>query len=234
MFRVATCQPALFLFVLLALMSSSDAKAQVASELVQTVTFDADDVRVIRDMRYDRIHFRETDPDLRLEHEGFPQLPVKVVWFVLPRGTAVASVSHRIITTERLQGSFLPYPIAHDEDIPESPPWASGLVFPIEPVRSMGSGQYRDYQMAKIAVWPMTYEARTRRLTITTRMEIRVQLRPLEESEAEAMLSYYRPETIDGPFGSFRNWVASLRSIAGISLDSIRVTATSIHLCNHR
>jgi len=68
-------------------------------------------------------------------------------------------------------------------------------------------GPMRRYWLAKLAIWPIEYDAERMSITILTEVQVRIRTRALTAEEHASTLHISRPDGIDGPFGEYRAWV---------------------------
>lgn len=178
--------------------------------LRSVITFDPRDFEATPSGEYHHVRMYGASLDRMKSHVNQPQLPVAVIWFVLPPGRTIEHLD--IIPIERvvIPGHFRPYPIlAEDNEAlepPASPPWDQ-IVYPERPGFIVASGMARRYRLAKVAIWPLEYDAATERISIIRSAHIELTLRPLTAGEDANVLKILRPECADDPFHRKRAWI---------------------------
>jgi hypothetical protein len=182
--------------------------------LESTIRVNPEDFRAIQDGIWHHIQIGDLEPDNLTRHIDDPQLPVMVKWFLLPPGTSVASLSAVPLEQTEVEGVYLPYPIVGEEQDglespPDSPPW-DGIVFPREQAFLCQVGEARRYQLAKIALYPLQYDALRQSIRILESIRLSVTLRSMTADESQARLQIRRPEAADDVFRVHRRWIRGL------------------------
>ncbi|MBK8231521.1 MAG: hypothetical protein IPK72_13260 [Candidatus Eisenbacteria bacterium] len=157
------------------------------------------------------------EQDASFAHSDQPSLPLVVKWVLLPRETAIESVDAVVVGETRLDGEYTPLPVPRpdqegsdgDRDVPDLPPWDPRRTYPELRVRVVNEGMMRGYRLATIAIWPLSYEASARSLSIAQMMQVSIRLRPRPEAERAEDIVCKRPGTNDGPYGEIRAALAS-------------------------
>ena len=174
------------------------------------ISISAESLRVASDGDWDVISYPSSRPDMRRDHIGTPQLPVISRLVLLPPGMRVDDV---LVTTHYslpLPGRYLPRPVpdvSDTVDVPPEDPEYPDQEFPSSRALLVNAGDMRGYQLATVAVWPVSYEAGSRRLSVATEMRLSITLRPINRREMDDMVPVGRPDLIDGPFGVVRKWI---------------------------
>lgn len=185
---------------------------RAAGEVSTRIAFEESDVRVRpAGGSYDHVELDGADADVTDSREGEPQLPIIVRFFLLPPGTTVDEVAIQVLDAVTLPGRVRPVPIRPPgtDDYPETPPWDAERTYPSVRAFVVKAGDQRTYRMAKVAYSPLTYDARTQQLTLTTVADITLSLRAMSAVEARRGTVLERPETRDGAWGELRALVRS-------------------------
>jgi len=153
---------------------------------------------------YSVISMRGADRDRNQDHVGDPELPVFVEFLLLPPDHVVENVEVIPVARHELPGRYLPFPILPsdrpEEGPPDSPTWLP-RVYPDRPGMLIQDGPMRRYWLAKLAIWPIEYDAERMSITILTEVQVRIRTRALTAEEHASTLHISRPDGIDGPFG---------------------------------
>lgn len=201
------------LLVGIAAVAVADDDQDMPFSLQAVLTFDPHDFDAIPNGEYQHIRMRDADLDRMESHVGQPQLPAVARWFVLPPNRAVEGIEITPLDRFVVPGQYQPYPIMSEENAldapPETPPWEN-IVYPKRTGCLVISGQARSFRLAKIAVYPLEYDAPRERITVLRAVNIRLRLRPLNTAEQRAGLVIRRPEAADDPFNSKREWIKSI------------------------
>ena len=123
----------------------------------------------------------------KTEYLDYPPLPYRVVNILIPQGQEVSSVRLINVTSSDLPGTVTLAPfegiyrqdgvmlgIAAERDEVTGP----DSVFPRWNVRYLGTGNYRGYRIASIAVYPVHYSLESGRLSVIESAEISVSTSP--------------------------------------------------------
>ena len=100
--RACGCIPALTI-----LLSFMNIPAVAAGPDLQTVTFDRSELTIERLDGFDRVSYGSFEPSRQI---GFPQLPVKLVRFLVPPGRVVASITVTGVKSEPIDGQYIVFP----------------------------------------------------------------------------------------------------------------------------
>ncbi len=119
-----------------------------------------------------------------LSEVGEPELPVRVVRFVIPATSRVEDVVVSLLEEEELPGTYRVVPTQPDVPIGEAAEWAdpdpaiyeSDAPFPGSHVRYLGDGYLGGYRIASVAIYPLTYAPRTGKLTLARDISVELVL----------------------------------------------------------
>ncbi|MFN8546391.1 MAG: C25 family cysteine peptidase [Candidatus Eisenbacteria bacterium] len=178
----------------------------LAGSISADLRFDERSVSVEQDDRFHQISMDYCEPDTRPDHVYEPQLPLRSLFLVLPENAVVQSARLKIAETHVFKGAYIPLPILPDsvETLPDGPTWSHEGFFPANPAQVIGCGSYRGYQIAKILVSPLSYDASTGALALAKSATLTLEYREQSVDERRARLSLARLGARDGPYGEFR------------------------------
>jgi hypothetical protein len=156
------------------LIGAADAEG---ARLVARANVEASDVEITALKAYQKL---AVEGCISLGDPGEPELPVRVLRFVIPSDMGVDDVVISSIEEEELVGTYRVAPAQVEVPMGESSTWTEpdrtiyegDVVFPQSRVRFLGEGNLGGYRIASVAVYPITYAPRSGRLTIATELEI--------------------------------------------------------------
>jgi len=163
--------------VLVAFAGATGATRQVAAR------FDRSELRVDTIRSFDRLRW---DGCVELASVGEPSLPAEVLHFVVPSGMTVRDVVVSSLEEQVLPERYRVLPAQPEVPIGEEPDWAepdpsvygSDRVYPSERVVFMGEGSLGGYRIATVAIYPLTYEPKSGRLTLATDVSVELVFGP--------------------------------------------------------
>lgn len=177
-----------------------------------TLRVSLDDFNATEDGVWHHLRIEDGHLDTDRRHIGQPQLPLLNAFFILPPGKAIERVELTPQLRVRIPGHYLPYPIWSEEDntdLPDEPPWGHG-VYPERAIYSLKCGDSRNYNLLKLSYYPLEYDAGSEELTMLGAQEASIILRERTAIEDQASVRVLRPDAIDGPFGSHRQWIKQI------------------------
>jgi len=141
----------------------------------------------------DLIFDREDDFDvvslkggIRSQDVGCPDLPLKLIHLILPNDSEVADVSITNAPHILLDGDFLIFPGQPDEKTdyayekewvkPDTQVYNSDSLYPPQLVEIVEEGYLAGNHLVTLALYPLQYQPKSRRLFFYTQLDIRVEL----------------------------------------------------------
>ncbi|HYW68217.1 MAG TPA: C25 family cysteine peptidase, partial [bacterium] len=117
---------------------------------------------------------------------GKPELPVKMLRFVIPSDTRVEDVIISFLGEEELPGVHRVKPAQQQVPMGETPVWSdpdravyeSDEFYPRNRVEYMGDGYFGGYRIASVAVYPLQYAPKSGRLVLATSVSVELELTP--------------------------------------------------------
>ncbi|MBD3348963.1 MAG: hypothetical protein GF400_07185 [Candidatus Eisenbacteria bacterium] len=167
-----------WLFVLL--VAALAAQPAAARGPARAVAFDPSSVEVVEAGKFSAVSV----PGLRsLSEPGAPDLPARVLHFVIPGDSRVEDVVAEYKETE-LRGAHLVLPAQPEVPIGETPRWAepdpsiyeSAEPYPESRVVYLGDGYLGGYRIASVAVYPIQYVPSEGRLVLATDVSVELEL----------------------------------------------------------
>jgi len=127
-----------------------------------------------------------------LAREGHPDIPARVVNFVIPPDMSVADVIVSFGAEETLQGTHRvaakqpELPIGEERTPVEASMevYGSDEIFPSERAVYLGDGYLGGYHIASVALYPLRYHPESGRLVVTSELEARLELTPSVDRSA--------------------------------------------------
>jgi hypothetical protein len=161
-----------------------------------------------------------------LEPAGFPSLPVKRLYFLIPQDRTVTSVNVTSLDTTSLSGNYYVLPCQLPELTDGSPPppftepdstaYGSGDLYPSGFATLVGEGFSSGYKLAEIEIHPVRYVAADRRLVFCSSMHVTLSL---QQCENLARPVYRRSElTQEHIEKTVRAMVVNLEDVEGYDL----------------
>ena len=177
------------------------------AELVKIVHFQSSELNFSRLNGYDFVTLTGCEFCSEI---GSPQLPVKLMHIAVPDDQKINSIE--LIKTEQsiFPGDFLIYPfqpaqvlsITPDEKIqfktPDVNVYQSSAPFPKQIVKLLGVGEFQGKKIAAIAVYPLQYLPRDRRLIFYSEIEFKIVLKKdnqIQQSTAHHFFQEYKKLT---------------------------------------
>ena len=137
---------------------------------------------------FDGVGLRGTYP--QLEPPGFPSLPARRLYILIPQDRRCASVTVTCLDTVSLAGDYFVFPcqLPALTDGSPSPPFAEpdsaayslASLYPASVAELVGEGFSSGYKLAEIHVYPVRYVAAERRLVFCSRVDVALTLEPCE------------------------------------------------------
>jgi hypothetical protein len=117
---------------------------------------------------------------------GKPELPVKVLRFVVPQDMRVEDVTFSFLSETELPGTHRILPAQKQVPTGEVPEWTapdseiygSDDLFPASRVEYLGDGYLGGYRIASVAVYPLQYAPRSGRLFLASDISVQLELAP--------------------------------------------------------
>jgi hypothetical protein len=137
---------------------------------------------------FDRIHAR----DFILQGKsGAPELPVKYLHYIIPPNMKVASIRVLSRTQVQLPGNRYIYPAQPTVPMCSVPPWVnpdsiiynSDSIYPNKFIEVSNSGVFDGARIVTIAVYPLQYRPRSRRILLTNNISFELELAPAQMSD---------------------------------------------------
>jgi hypothetical protein len=154
-----------------------------AARVPADLTFDAAEIRTSNLRPYTRISLPGTRS---LSVPGEPDLPARVLHFVIPSDARVEDVVISSLGEEELSDTYRVMPAQPEAPIGGTPEWAdpdpaiygSDALFPSSRVEYLGDGYLGGYRIASVAVYPIQYAPATGRLIMATDISVDLELAP--------------------------------------------------------
>jgi hypothetical protein len=121
-----------------------------------------------------------------LSDVGKPELPVRVLRFVVPSDMRVEGVTISYLVEEELEGFHRVLPAQPEVPTGEPAVWAdpdrsiyeSDELYPRDRVEYLGEGYFGGYRIASVAVYPLQYAPRSGRLILASNVSVALELTP--------------------------------------------------------
>ena len=129
---------------------------------------------------------------------GEPDLPVRLIRFVIPPDSRVQDVTITLLTEQELPGAHRVAPAMLETPIGETPIavapdpriYGSDALYPPSRVRYLGDGFLGGYRIASVAVYPLQYAPRSGRLVLAPDIAVELALGPgVDTAEPRLRLS---------------------------------------------
>ncbi len=173
----------LLIAAMLALVVLAGASPAAAATPRARAEFDADDV-VVENVR--SYHKLTVDGCSTVSDVGAPDLPIRVLHFVIPGDARVDDVVISSLEERELTGVYRVLPRQPEVPMGEVAPWVdpdpaiygSDSTYPASRVRLLGEGYLGGYRIATVAVYPVTYAPASGRLMLATDLSLELELEP--------------------------------------------------------
>ncbi len=117
---------------------------------------------------------------------GKPELPVRVLRFVVPSDMRVEDVTISYLVEEELPGFHKVLPAQKQVPIGETAEWTgpdsaiynSDELYPASRVEYLGDGYFGGYRIASVAIYPLRYAPRSGRLVLASDVSVALELAP--------------------------------------------------------
>ena len=150
-----------------------------SSEIRWKFSFDNVDFAVIRGAGgLDSISIKDYS---RTEYLDYPSVPYRVAGILLPQGEEISSIEIRnidsgvygeTVSLAPFKGIYRMDGVRYGSAVEREEVVDAGSVFPKWRVRYLGTGSYRGYRIASIAIYPFRYSLQERQLTIIRSAEV--------------------------------------------------------------
>jgi len=117
---------------------------------------------------------------------GEPELPVRILRFVVPQDMRVEDVIVSHLSERELPGKHTVFPAQKQVPVGETAEWTgpddsiyrSDDLFPASRVQYLGDGYLGGYRIASVAVYPLQYAPRSGRLVLAEDISVELELAP--------------------------------------------------------
>ncbi len=186
----------IFLCVVAVVSLTAAASAAPTRSLTSQVEFAASDLSIERVGAFDSVRLPGTVTTVQ---EGHPELPLKLVRFVLPEGTTAAHAQAFVRSSVELDGNYTIRP--RQPEVPLSRPelarwvdpdervYSMETVYPSRPCILLGTGNMSGHTIATVAVFPVQYLPAEGRLVVNEEIEIRLSLTDAPAGRARAPIA---------------------------------------------
>ena len=148
-----------------------------------TMSFRPDEVRITSDRAHSAV---AVDGCVHLAEVGEPDLPVRILRFVIPADARVSDVSFTCADVVELPGSHVVMPAQPRVPTGAAEQWADGdagiyaseAPYPRDRVRYLGEGFLAGHRIASVAVYPLQYEPANGRLLLARDVSVELSLEP--------------------------------------------------------
>ena len=135
---------------------------------------------------------------IRSQDVGCPDLPIKLIHLILPNDSEVADVSITNAQHILLDGDFLIFPGQPDEKTdyayekewvkPDTQVYNSDSLYPPQLVEIVEEGYLAGNHLVTLALYPLQYQPKSRRLFFYTQLDIRVELEHSEKISSSSQI----------------------------------------------
>jgi len=137
------------------------ANAQISDTFILT----PNDLTILQNGIYDEIII--TNENSFTNEIGSPQLPIKIVSFVLPYNSTVLDIQVNSLTEQKLNGNYYIYPVQPTRWLngSEPPPfvepnpavYGSLIKYPNKTIEIINDGYTHGYHVVTVAIYPVVY-----------------------------------------------------------------------------
>ncbi len=168
------------LICVLLLLLAGAVLAAAAGPVLETL-WDQSQVRISDSGAYAKLALPGTRT---IDTPGAPALPIEVLHFVIPADSRVEDVIITRLSEEELPGTYRIFPAQPDVPTGETAKWVepdpaiyeAGGSYPDRRARVLSDGFLAGYRIASVAVYPLTYEPATGKLTLARTLEVALSL----------------------------------------------------------
>lgn len=156
----------LYIFIILILTSSIVLNAQISD----SYRLSSDDLRIEQNAQFQLLNTIENS---YTDEIGNPQLPVKIISFVLPYESTILGIDINV-NKQKLNGSYYIYPVQPPRmiDGSDAPPftepnplvYSSSTAYPAKTVEIISDGYTHGYHVVTLAIYPVEYHPANREI----------------------------------------------------------------------